>query len=201
MWGYGWHNNLACWSWKIPTQNNEANFSGNYSYQFASKNTIEVNINREWIIFKGNEDYPLDFQSDTFALESIENKETNPKVYYQEAEQTIYLVGLTELYLKDENNKISLQEYLTKSNRNIDSVIYDIIPKFSYEAGIYDGGTMIYRDGGRIKKEKSTPKVTNHGLTIMLCNKMGSKKGIYIGASNLDYDKNYNKYCNIKTSI
>lgn len=39
----------------IPTEDNQSNFEGEYSYQYGRNNTIEVNINGEWIIFKANE--------------------------------------------------------------------------------------------------------------------------------------------------
>lgn len=37
---------------KIPTENNQANFEGNYGYQFAMDNSIELQIDNKWIVFE-----------------------------------------------------------------------------------------------------------------------------------------------------
>ncbi len=41
---------------EIPTENNQANFEGNYSYQYGTKNTIEVLIDDKWYVFETKED-------------------------------------------------------------------------------------------------------------------------------------------------
>jgi len=37
---------------EIPKVDNQANFEGNYGYQFVDENTIDLFINKKWIIFK-----------------------------------------------------------------------------------------------------------------------------------------------------
>ncbi len=37
---------------KIPTKDNQANFEGNYGYQFTNENEIELNIDGKWIVFE-----------------------------------------------------------------------------------------------------------------------------------------------------
>lgn len=41
---------------EIPTENDQANFEGNYGYQYVSENTIEVFIDNKWIVFESMED-------------------------------------------------------------------------------------------------------------------------------------------------
>lgn len=36
----------------VPTEDNQSNFGSGYGYQFAPKDTIEVCINEQWIIFE-----------------------------------------------------------------------------------------------------------------------------------------------------
>lgn len=40
---------------EIPTINNQANFDGDYGYQYADDNTIDLYINEKWIVFKAKE--------------------------------------------------------------------------------------------------------------------------------------------------
>ncbi len=42
-------------SGEIPTENNQANFEGNYGYQYGKENAIEVNIDDKWYVFETNE--------------------------------------------------------------------------------------------------------------------------------------------------
>lgn len=37
---------------EIPKENNQANFDGNYGYQYGTGNTIEVNIDDKWYVFE-----------------------------------------------------------------------------------------------------------------------------------------------------
>lgn len=41
---------------QIPKINDQANFEGNYSYQYGEDNTIELYIDSKWIIFKQGEE-------------------------------------------------------------------------------------------------------------------------------------------------
>lgn len=37
---------------KIPTENNQSNFGTGFGYQYWSDTTVEIRINKEWIIFE-----------------------------------------------------------------------------------------------------------------------------------------------------
>lgn len=37
---------------EIPTIDNQSNFKGEYSYQYGTENTIEINIDNKWIVFQ-----------------------------------------------------------------------------------------------------------------------------------------------------
>jgi len=41
---------------EVPKENNQSNFVGNYGYQFGKENTIEVNIEDTWCVFKTEEE-------------------------------------------------------------------------------------------------------------------------------------------------
>lgn len=45
---------------KIPTENNQANFEGNYGYQYATENTIEINIDNKWYVFETRQENNAD---------------------------------------------------------------------------------------------------------------------------------------------
>lgn len=41
---------------KIPTENNQSNFEGNYGYQYGAENTIEIKIDNKWYVFETREE-------------------------------------------------------------------------------------------------------------------------------------------------
>lgn len=187
-------------SFETPTQNNESNFPGEYEYQFSSSTTVDLYINEKWMIFQEKNSF-VPYKNFELKIETIEDKNSkNPSLYYEDKEQAIYFVSIKDFYLNISNQKISLKEFIKASNETIDTIITKIGNKMSLEAVLYDGGTIVYRDGGKIKQQSEEPKVSNNGLTIIKCFRMNAKKNIYIAPSDIDYAQKYGKYCKIPTS-
>ena len=62
---------------KIPVQNDQANFEGNYEYQYGSSNIIELKIDNKWYVFKeddGNKQKVIDGKSEIVSALSLDDK-------------------------------------------------------------------------------------------------------------------------------
>ena len=62
---------------KIPVQNDQANFEGNYEYQYGGSNIIELKIDNKWYVFKeddGNKQKVIDGESEIVSALSLDDK-------------------------------------------------------------------------------------------------------------------------------
>ncbi len=121
----------------------------------------------------------------------IETEEKNTcfgdtKEYYKDGEQTIYLYCLNQINVYDDNNKISLKDYIQKNNLTIDEAIYHLVSKLNLEETLWDGGTKIYRD-------TQDEKTTNNGLTVIQCHTLENNQDIYIGPNSMQKNDQFCK--------
>ena len=115
-------------------------------------------------------------------IKTMNNCDNKVKEYYRNDKQTIYLVCVKDVILKDDNKSISLKNYIKKNDANINNVIDDIIDKLIPKASLLTGEVTVYPDGG-------TLKYTNDLYTIVKCNT--NNKDIYIGQKDLDLNEGF----------
>lgn len=172
----------------IPIEDNQSNFPGDYEYQYGEYGTIDVVIDGKWITFKPL-DSKIDFLDENFKIEVITNnsKDIKGKEYYKkEDNQTIYLVGLEELYLIDSNNKVTLKDYINQENISSNEAITYLKNKIKYVTSLYDGGTSIYSD----------TKLSNTGFKLIECHTLKGNTDVYIGLKSLNEEEAFEKgYC------
>ncbi len=156
---------------EIPREDNQANFEGDYGYQYGRENTIEVSIDGKWCVFetKGNNNefsirvYDKHPQTDTkihkiLGKSEIDNCDYN--VYAYDVSVNILING-EELSLRNAllENKITMNEIMSKVKQNcLRNVSYD------------DGGSTEYY---------------YENYTIIKLNTLDGNRDMYIGAKDL----------------
>lgn len=125
-----------------------------------------------------------------YKIEPIELKKCSndyePKEYYSDENQKIYLICLSDIMLKDDKNTISLKDYLKQEQNTINKVITEFTTKLNYETGLFDGGTLIY------KSNKNSENIDGD-LILIQCNTLEGNKDIYIGSENIDVSSGFEK--------
>lgn len=169
----------------IPTENNQSNFEGDYEYQRSLFGTIDIVIDKKWIAFKPLEQ-SIDFLDDNFKIEIIKSnsKDKVTEYYKKDGEQTVYLVGMDEIYLIDSNNKLTIKEFIDKEKISSDQAIIYFENKINYIKSYDDGGTEIYVDDGISSKNGG---YSNTGFKIIQCNTISGNYDTYITLK--DYDE------------
>ncbi len=170
----------------IPTENNQSNFEGDYEYQYGLYGTIDFAIDNKWITFKPL-NQSIDFLDPNFKIEIIKsgNKEVKITEYYKkDDEQTIYLVGIDEIYLINPNNKLTLKEFINKEKISSNYALTYLENKINFIKSYDDGGTGIYVDEGVSSKKGG---YSNTGFKIIQCHTISENYDTYITLK--DYDE------------
>lgn len=111
------------------------------------------------------------------------------KEYLKLDDRTIYTFCLNSVKVNDDNNFIDLKKYILKDKENIEK-LYSLLDK---RGSFFDGGTVIYRDGGSVKSTILDNSISNNGITIIKCNTIDGNKDIYIGPSWMEYESSFCK--------
>ncbi len=167
---------------KIPTENNQSNFQGNYSYQYGRENIIEVLIDDDWYIFQTKDTeqkefeirfygkHPQNVQKVYAILDKLETDKYDYSIFAYDGQVNILIDG-EETSLRNAllDNKITMEEIIEKAKKDIPEAI-------SYD----DGGSTEYhyKDGG-------TTEYHNSNYTIIKLNRLDGNKDIYIGPTDL----------------
>ena len=136
----------------------------------CQKENININVG------KVNYDYKFDF-----IEKDICNNEISE--YYKVENQKVYFVCLSEMYIQENNDKITLKNYL--NNKKLETEIQSIADMMEVDDIFKDRGTTIYRDENKILSTK--------GFTMIKCNTLGGNKDVYFGPRDLDYQDEYCK--------
>ncbi len=127
---------------------------------------------------------------DNYKIEPIESKKcsNNYEVeeYFNDGNQKVYLICLSDIKLKDNSNSISLKDYLEQEQNSISKVVTEFTTKLNYETGLFDGGTLIY-------KSDENSEYVDGELTLILCNTLEGNKDIYIGTEDVDISAGFEK--------
>lgn len=138
--------------------------------------TIELDENVDEIYFyTGDGGYKLVLQkdiNDNWVRPSNCNYEF--KEYLTLQDKKIFTICMDEVYLKENNKKITLKDYLKDNNNDIE----EFINKLEHYTTLNDGGTKIYK---------------NDDITLIKCNTLDGSKDIYIGSNNLDTTEAFQK--------
>ena len=167
---------------KIPTENDQSNFEGNYGYQYVKENQIEIFMNDKWYIFETKDVEDKDFEIRFYAkhpegvekvyaiLDKSETDKYDYSIFAYDGQVNILING-QETSLRDAllNNKITMEEIIEKANKDVSNPI-------SYD----DGGSTEYhyKDGG-------TAEYHYLGYTIIKLNRLDGNRDVYIGAEDL----------------
>ncbi|MCI8621897.1 MAG: hypothetical protein HFJ50_09690 [Clostridia bacterium] len=123
---------------KIPTVDNQANFEGEYDYQYGTANTIEVRIDDDWIIFETEERRGLELKVKVYDKAPAETAMIRPIISAgskEEYDYSVYgyevfvnvVINGTEMSLKSalDDNKISMQDIFDKAKEECkEPIIY-----------------------------------------------------------------------------
>ena len=123
---------------EIPKENNQANFKGDYNYQYGDKNQIEILIDEKWMVFEAKEaeEFKIKIYDKFPKSESASNvvriidKNENDKygysIYGYDVNVNIVIAG-EETSLKQalEEDKITIEDILDKADKDIiEPVVY-----------------------------------------------------------------------------
>ncbi len=98
-------------------------------------------------------------------------------IYYENKDRKIYLAGnIGEFYIKEQENNVTLKNYLSTTFQTFDDGIKHITDKLDQVQTYRDGGTKVYKS-----KDKD--------ITFIACNKINGNKNIYIGDYSLEFEE------------
>lgn len=168
---------------KIPTENDQSNFEGNYGYQYGKENQIEIFINDNWYVFETKDVEDKDFEIRFYdkhpegvekvyaILDKSETEKYDYSIFAYDGQVNILING-QETSLRDAllNDKITMEEIIEKANKDASNPI-------SYD----DGGSTEYhyKDGG-------TAEYHYLGYTIIKLHRLDGNRDVYIGAEDLN---------------
>lgn len=172
----------AVWNYKgyHVDSNNKLEFEINWSdlYGLLENGTYRLikKVNNKNIYAE----FKLDDDLDKFKIVTIEDKFCNKKskLYYS-GDINVYTYCLNNISVVENGVNVELKDYL--NNSSVSNTIDYIISKLEYEVGYWDGGTVIYKDGG-------SKKYSNNGLSLLKCNTLDDNHDIYIGPANMEYE-------------
>lgn len=155
---------------KIPTEDNESNFEGEYAYQWWGYGEIQILIDDEWCVFKAKEnDFTIKVYDKSLekynTVHTILDKDETDKydynIYAYKVSVNIVING-EEISLKNAllENKITMDEIIAKANKDFPNAV-------------------AYKDGGSVEYHYDL-------YTIIKLNKIDGNKDIYIGMSDLN---------------
>lgn len=153
---------------EMPKENNQANFEGEYSYQYGDRNQIELLIDEKWMVFetKDTEEFQIKVydkfpksESASNIIRIIDKNESDKYDYsiYGYGVNVNIVINGEEISLKEalEEDKITMDEILEKANKDFPEPI-------------------IYKDGGS--------KEYHYDLyTIIKLNRLNGNRDVYIG--------------------
>lgn len=93
---------------------------------------------------------------------------------------SIYYYGLSQATININNYDYDFYEAINENKIDLETIIADL----TIAAKLWDGGTIIYRDGGTRKYATST-------YTILKCNTLAGNKDLYIGDETMEYEDNF----------
>lgn len=153
---------------KVPTEDNQSNFEGNYNYQYGLENSIEVLINEQWIIFEAEEktaekEFEIKVYDksqegvprDRIILASGEGRKYDYSIHGYNISVNI-IIDKEEISLKNAllEDKITMDEILAKAEKE-------------------SKNTQIYKDGG-------SKSYNLENYTIIKLNRIEDNKDINI---------------------
>lgn len=152
---------------KTPTKDDESNFGTEYGYQRVDYNTIEVFMDNDFIVFKG-EETPFEIifnpRNDLYTKTIIEVGETDRYSYsiYSYGGDVIIKIDNKEYDFRDAllNNKITMEEIIDKANKD---AFQDKTIKVD---SLNDGGTNMYY---------------YNNYAIIKYNRLDGNRDVYIG--------------------
>lgn len=161
---------------KLPTKDNESNFGVEYGYQMISSDTIEVLINNEFIVFKGEKrPFQIIFNKtenskyETVILAANETDKYHYNIYSQGGDVKIKINNIEyDFRTALLENKITMEEIIEKAN---DDYMNKVIKGVMYK----DGGSMLYQ---------------YETYSIMKYNRLDGVQDVYIGGTEMLYGLN-----------
>jgi len=148
---------------EVPKQDNEANFEGDYGYQYGKKNTIELQINGKWYVFETKEKSGEEIQTaltledevqnntiwcGTFQLiwNDLKNDLAKQDIKFEPQLQVVENLNRETFTTNDITDKYYYKKYGTPTlelKREIESAIKD---KFNEKSDILDDFEWIVKD-------------------------------------------------------
>lgn len=110
---------------------------------------------------------------DLIKAGTISDKKNNYSIYYY---------GLSRAIININNHNYDFYEAISENKIGLEVVLADL----TIAAKVWDGGTIIYRDGGTRKYAVST-------YTILKCNTLDGNNDLYIGDENMEYEDDFCK--------
>lgn len=154
-------------------------------YCIKEKDLVEVSWHLKTSKFtcplENNKTYDITLETNTSKdyIFSVQYNCDGGNAYLKE-NQNISYKCIDEIYVydKEKKTKETLYYYFTYEYESIDDAIKPIIDELE-QVGIYkDGGSIMYK---------------NNNIAILKCNTVSGNRDIYIGKSNLRYEKDYCK--------
>ena len=160
----------------LPTKDNESNFGVEYGYQIISSDIVEVRVNNEFIVFKG-EKRPFEIifnkiensKYEAVILAADETDKYSYNIYSQGGDIKIKIDSIEyDLRTALLENKITMEEIIEKAN--------DDYTNKSIKGAMYkDGGSMLYQ---------------YETYSIMKYNRLDGVQDVYIGGTDMLYGLN-----------
>ena len=122
-----------------------------------------------------------------------EIEDNDPILYYRLSDKNIYLHGASDVYFKYNNQEKRLNKWFLEDDNFLDKFLKSLKYNATANDGgtdLYDGGTILYRDGG-------TKEINDGSINVFNCNTLEGNQDIHIG-KNLRYEGDV---CKIKKEV
>lgn len=156
----------------LPTKDNESNFGTGFGYQRIKSDEIEVYINGDFIVFKGEQrsfEITFNARNDLKIKTIIKAHETNKYSY------NIYSYG-GDIKIKVDNEEYDLRTALLEEKITMEEII-EKANKDAFEDKTIKVDSL--NDGG-------TNKYYYNDYTIIKCHTLNGNLDVYIGFPNMD---------------
>ena len=162
----------------LPDENNEVKHIIDWEWLYGELSLGSYRIIKE----VGNKYISIEFGIATTSNKKIEvikpeyHNDIKFNNYLKRDNRTIYMAGnIEEIYYTAIDKRMTLKDYISKSNQTIDVEIKQLTDNMNLIATLKDGGTTIY-------------KSSEYDITIIKCNTIAGNKNIFIGDYSMNFD-------------